>query len=58
LNIADLRKALSAKLTVPAALVDKSIAKIDRRNEESVYWTEYLISLQEEGKRREIVADA
>jgi len=49
---------LSEKIKVHPELINKSIARIDRQNQESVYWSEFLISLTEEGKRREVVADA
>ena len=58
IKIEDLRNVLRERIKVPAELVDKSIARIDRQNDESVLWSEYLISMTEEGKCRETVADA
>lgn len=38
--------------------MDKIISKIDRKSDETVFWNEFLNSLSDEGKVREIVADS
>jgi hypothetical protein len=53
-----LKEVLQAKLGIPPSLVDKIINKIDRRSYEKVYWSEFLDSLTDEGRVREIVQDA
>ncbi|MFO0118333.1 MAG: hypothetical protein ACK521_12240 [bacterium] len=53
-----LRDALIKKIAVPLELIDKIISRIDRRSDETVYWNEFLNSLTDQGKMREIVADS
>ena len=46
------------KLPIEAKAVDRIISRIDRQYSKKVMWAEFLNSLTEEGKIREIVADA
>jgi hypothetical protein len=45
-------------LPIASKAVDEIISRIDRQYSERVMWAEFLNSLTEEGKIREIVADA
>ena len=58
LEIEELRKVLLQKLPIEAKAVDRIISRIDRQYSKKIMWAEFLNSLTEEGKIREIVADA
>lgn len=58
LAISDLRFELQQRLQVPVEMIDRALDKIDRKNANTVFWNEFLVSLTEEGRARETVADA